>query len=100
LAPHIVYWRAGEGSGDEILDHIRIVFKITTPNFDENLAEQIRERLNTLLDFKQAQLDLGIPSADWYIYYSEKNGGSDDIDDTTKEIIKVVNYDIMFVKKT
>ena len=100
LPPHIVYWRAGEGDADDILDSIRIVFKITVPDYNENLAEQIRERLNALLDFKQGQSNLNIPSAEWDIYNSEKNGGSDEIDDTTKEIIKVVNYDVLFTTKT
>ena len=99
LPPNIVYASPHEGSSNEILDGLRMSFKITTPDMDYDLASRIKERLNSLLDFKQAQRNLGIPSNDFYIMNSEKNGKIDDYDPTTKEVIKVVFYDIVFVKK-
>ena len=98
--PHIVYSPQESPRQDGILDGARIVFKITTPDYDLNLSDAIRDRLNALLDFKQAQQNLGIQSADYYIYNSERNGGDTRRDDVAKYIIKVINYDIVFVKQS
>jgi len=99
-SPSITYNIHGEGSNDEITDEIRLTFKITTPNYDYDLSKSIRDRLNELLDFKQSQANLQIFSPDFYIYDSEKNGGHDTRDDVTREVIKIVEYDIRFLKKS
>ena len=99
-SPHIVYFVHGEGSGDQIIDSIRLTFKITAPKYDYELVARIRDRLNVLLDFKQSQANLQVPSADYYIYDITKNGGSDDHDDTTLEAIKIVRYDIDYLIKS
>jgi hypothetical protein len=100
VAPHVVYMVPNEGDPDEIIDGQRITLKVTTDNYDYTLAAAIVARLNYLLDFKQRLETIPIPSSDFYIYYVKKNGGSDDKDDATKQVIKVRNYDIKFLKKS
>jgi hypothetical protein len=97
--PHIVYSSPGEGSPDELLDGMRLTFKITTDN-DYEQANAIKEQLNKLLDFKQSQKNLNIPSSDFNIYDSQKNGKTDDYDKEAKLVIKVLNYDIKYITKT
>ena len=100
VSPHITYRVHGEGSSDEITDGIRLTFEITAPEYNYELVAKVRDRLNQLLDFKQAQANLLIDSVDYYIYDCEKGGGGDSRDDVARETIKMVEYDIKYLKKS
>jgi PKD repeat protein len=93
--PCIVYTFDGEGGVDEILDSGTLTLRIITNQNDYKKACQIRDRLGILLD---KQDSISITSSDFYIYWCKKNGGSEYDDPDTKELIKVVNYDLKFQK--
>jgi hypothetical protein len=92
-APFIVYQLAAEGGTDELLDECRIVVKIVTDNYDYDTANSIRDRVNALLDLQD-----GIQSAIDGVLWCKKNGGGDLEDVDTGQVIKVVNFDVKFLK--
>jgi hypothetical protein len=92
-APYIVYQLAAEGGSDELLDECRIVVKIVTDNYDYDTANSIRDRVNALLDLQD-----GIQSKIDGVKWCKKNGGGDLDDPDTQQVIKVVNFDVRFLK--
>jgi hypothetical protein len=96
INPCIVYTLEGEGGTDEILDRATLILRIITDQNDYKKACQIRDRLGVLLD---KQDDINITSSDYYIYWCKKNGGSEYDDPDTKELIKVINFDLKFQKQ-
>jgi hypothetical protein len=98
--PFITYTKTAEGNKSEtVLDFARFMFKISTENYDVDLANIIKDRLNEMLDMKQKHSFINIPSNTWFVKWVEKNGASDDYDDVRKQSIKIVNYDVIYYKQ-
>ena len=99
-APHIVYIRMGEGSLDEILDNLRIAIKITVGSYGFDTASSIRDRVKALLDLQSNTMPIQAFSTDYYIDWCKQNGGMDEVDNETKEVIKILNFDVIFRKNS
>ena len=97
-APHVELFKQAEGSADEILDDYNFMVKVTVGNYDMNAANIIKERLKALLDIQSAAQV--ITGDTYFVCWCKHVGGTDDYDDDTKEVIKIMNFTAKFRVKS
>jgi len=97
--PYIVY-SVSDGVLDEILDEIRITFRIYSTTKSE--AVNIANRLKSLLD-KQDEIQNSFSSTDYWYYYSKIAYHESLIDNVDKDkliYIQVMIFNIKYKRKT
>jgi len=95
VAPYIVYKTAFDGRTGEIMKMITVMLTIVVPA-DYSDAVEIRDVLDNNLDVDD---QISLSSSAIVVRNIVKNGGSPDSQDKdTRELIKVVNYDVLYTK--
>jgi hypothetical protein len=96
IAPYLEFRVGFDGREGEILKRITVMLYIVVP-VDYTEAAVIRDRLDDLLDVDD---QINLSSSNIIVRNIVKNGGSPDMPDKdTHEVIKVVNYDVLYTKQ-